>query len=52
MQLCLALLYSLLSQYQLREAQEFGDHMAYLILLRAGHQKSDMTCESVYGNKM
>nr|XP_046231509.1 ciliogenesis and planar polarity effector 1 isoform X2 [Scatophagus argus] len=39
-QLCLALLYSLLSQYCLREAQEFGDHMAHLILLRAGHQKN------------
>ncbi|CAG5867458.1 unnamed protein product [Menidia menidia] len=36
--LCLALLYSLLSQYRLREAQELGDHMAHLILLRAGHQ--------------
>ncbi|XP_044029035.1 ciliogenesis and planar polarity effector 1 isoform X2 [Siniperca chuatsi] len=41
--LCLALLYSLLSQYHLREAQELGDHMARLILHRAGHQK-DMTC--------
>ncbi|KAI3362297.1 hypothetical protein L3Q82_012605 [Scortum barcoo] len=37
--LCLALLYSLLSQYCLREAQELGDHMARLILHRAGHQK-------------
>ncbi|KAG8010704.1 Protein JBTS17 [Nibea albiflora] len=42
-QLCLALLYSLLSQYRLREAQELGDHMAYLILHRAGHQKNHTT---------
>ncbi|XP_040914910.1 ciliogenesis and planar polarity effector 1 [Toxotes jaculatrix] len=42
--LCLALLYSLLSQYRLREAQEMGDHMARLILHRAGHQKDNMTC--------
>ncbi|XP_068609265.1 ciliogenesis and planar polarity effector 1 [Brachionichthys hirsutus] len=42
-QLCLALLYSLLSQYRLREAQELGDHMASLILHTAGHQK-DITC--------
>ncbi|XP_045922847.1 ciliogenesis and planar polarity effector 1 isoform X1 [Micropterus dolomieu] len=41
--LCLALLYSLLSQYRLREAQELGDHMACLILRRAGHQKDNMT---------
>lgn len=47
-QLCLALLYSLLSQYRLREAQEFGDHMARLILHRAGHQKSLLTCESAF----
>lgn len=46
--LCLALLYSLLSQYRLREAQELGDHMARLIQHRAGHQKNDITCESVY----
>ncbi|XP_060931057.1 ciliogenesis and planar polarity effector 1 [Limanda limanda] len=39
--LCLALLYSLLSQYRLREAQELGDHMARLILHRAGHQKDN-----------
>uniref|UniRef100_A0A3B4XUB5 Uncharacterized protein n=1 Tax=Seriola lalandi dorsalis TaxID=1841481 RepID=A0A3B4XUB5_SERLL len=32
--ICLALLYSLLSQYRLREAQELGDHMAHLILHR------------------
>ncbi|XP_019938136.2 ciliogenesis and planar polarity effector 1 [Paralichthys olivaceus] len=38
---CLALLYSLLSQYRLREAQELGDHMARLILHRAGHQKDN-----------
>ncbi|XP_070707145.1 ciliogenesis and planar polarity effector 1 [Pempheris klunzingeri] len=41
--LCLALLYSLLSQYCLREAQELGDHMARLILHRAGHQRDNMT---------
>ncbi|KAK5616788.1 hypothetical protein CRENBAI_020476 [Crenichthys baileyi] len=44
--LCLALLYSLFSQYQLREAQEFGDHMAQLILLRAGNQTDNWTCNS------
>ncbi|XP_023193921.1 protein JBTS17 isoform X1 [Xiphophorus maculatus] len=44
--LCLALLYSLLSQYQLREAQEFGDHMAQLILLRAGNRTDNFTCIS------
>ncbi|XP_041826553.1 ciliogenesis and planar polarity effector 1 isoform X3 [Melanotaenia boesemani] len=42
--LCLSLLYSLLSQYHLREAQELGDHMAQLILLRTGHQKDSLTC--------
>ncbi|XP_072227956.1 ciliogenesis and planar polarity effector 1 [Leuresthes tenuis] len=42
--LCLALLYSLLSQYHLREAQELGDHMAQLILLRAGHQRDRLSC--------
>lgn len=47
-QLCLALLYSLLSQYRLREAQEFGDHMARLVLHRAGHQKSILTCASAF----
>ncbi|XP_037341338.2 ciliogenesis and planar polarity effector 1 [Pungitius pungitius] len=41
--LCLALLYSLLSQYRLRESQELGDHMARLILHRAQHQTDDMT---------
>lgn len=46
--LCLAVLYSLLSQYKLREAQEFGDHMARLILHRAGHYKSTLTCESAF----
>ena len=30
--LCLSLLYSLLSQYRLKEAQELGDHMASLLL--------------------
>lgn len=44
--LCLALLYSLLSQYQLREAQEMGDHMAQLILLRSGLQKTRGTGSS------
>lgn len=47
-QLCLALLYSLLSQYRLREAQEFGDHMARLLLHRAGQQRSILTCESAF----
>ncbi|XP_056287984.1 ciliogenesis and planar polarity effector 1 isoform X2 [Pseudoliparis swirei] len=42
--LCLALLYSLLSQYRLKESQELGDHMARLILHRAGDQKDNMTC--------
>ncbi|KAM3874280.1 ciliogenesis and planar polarity effector 1 [Diretmus argenteus] len=42
--LCLALLYGLLSQYRLREAQGLGDHMARLILHRAGHHKDNMTC--------
>ncbi|XP_030599039.1 ciliogenesis and planar polarity effector 1 isoform X3 [Archocentrus centrarchus] len=41
--LCLALLYSLLSQYQLREAQQLGDHMAQLIQHRARQQKDNMT---------
>ncbi|XP_059214508.1 ciliogenesis and planar polarity effector 1 [Centropristis striata] len=41
---CLALLYSLLSQYRLREAQELGDHMSRLILHRAGHQRDNITC--------
>ncbi|KAF7666285.1 hypothetical protein LDENG_00114050 [Lucifuga dentata] len=41
--LCLALLYGLLSQYHLREAQELGDHMARLILHRAGHQRNNVT---------
>ncbi|XP_073334518.1 ciliogenesis and planar polarity effector 1 [Pagrus major] len=45
-QLCLALLYSLLSQYSLREAQELADHMARLILHRAGHQ-SCITADSL-----
>ncbi|XP_037609215.1 ciliogenesis and planar polarity effector 1 isoform X4 [Sebastes umbrosus] len=45
--LCLALLYSLLSQYRLREAQELGDHMACLILHRAGHQKDNITADSL-----
>ncbi|XP_056875211.1 ciliogenesis and planar polarity effector 1 isoform X3 [Takifugu flavidus] len=44
-QLCLALLYSLLSQYRLRDAQEFGDHMSRLILERAGHQKSPQSSD-------
>ncbi|XP_074546537.1 ciliogenesis and planar polarity effector 1 isoform X2 [Halichoeres trimaculatus] len=41
--LCLALLYSLLSEYRLREAQELGDHMAGLILQRGGHQTDKMS---------
>uniref|UniRef100_A0A7N8WQ10 Ciliogenesis and planar polarity effector 1 n=1 Tax=Mastacembelus armatus TaxID=205130 RepID=A0A7N8WQ10_9TELE len=41
---CLAILYSLLSQYRLREAQELGDHMACLILHRAGHKTDNVTC--------
>ncbi|XP_008284693.1 uncharacterized protein C5orf42 [Stegastes partitus] len=45
--LCLALLYSLLSQYRLREAQELGDHMAQLILHRAGLQKDNTTADSL-----
>ncbi|XP_068429824.1 ciliogenesis and planar polarity effector 1 isoform X2 [Clinocottus analis] len=44
--LCLALLYSLLSQYRLKESQELGDHMARLILHRAGQQKDSMTADS------
>ncbi|XP_038152752.1 ciliogenesis and planar polarity effector 1 isoform X1 [Cyprinodon tularosa] len=44
--LCLALLYSLLSQYHLREGQELGDHMAQLLLLRAGNQTESLTCNS------
>ncbi|KAM4634088.1 ciliogenesis and planar polarity effector 1 [Polymixia lowei] len=40
---CLALLYGLLCQYRLREAQGLGDHMARLILHRAGQQKEDMS---------
>ncbi|XP_041666961.1 ciliogenesis and planar polarity effector 1 isoform X2 [Cheilinus undulatus] len=43
-QLCLALLYSLLSEYRLREAQELGDHMACLILKRAGHERNNGNC--------
>ncbi|KAM6975927.1 LOW QUALITY PROTEIN: ciliogenesis and planar polarity effector 1 [Tautogolabrus adspersus] len=45
--LCLALLYSLLSEYRLREAQELGDHVARLILLRVGHQKENPTALEV-----
>lgn len=48
-QLCLALLYSLLSQYRLRDAQELGDHVASLVLHRAGHQKSPQSCEPAFG---
>ncbi|KAK5852080.1 hypothetical protein PBY51_023582 [Eleginops maclovinus] len=44
--LCLALLYSLLSQYHLRDAQELGDHMARLILDRTGNQEDTLTGES------
>ncbi|KAM9841669.1 LOW QUALITY PROTEIN: ciliogenesis and planar polarity effector 1 [Aulostomus maculatus] len=42
--LCLALLYSLLSQYHLREAQELVDHMASLILHRSGHLRGNTAC--------
>ncbi|XP_054613801.1 ciliogenesis and planar polarity effector 1 isoform X2 [Dunckerocampus dactyliophorus] len=42
--LCLALLYSLLAQYHLREAMELGEHMAHLVLHSAGHYSSDATC--------
>ncbi|KAM9306622.1 LOW QUALITY PROTEIN: ciliogenesis and planar polarity effector 1 [Pholidichthys leucotaenia] len=42
---CLGLLFSLLSQYQLREAQEFGDHMARLILNRAGLRKDSVVTD-------
>ncbi|XP_028274109.1 ciliogenesis and planar polarity effector 1 isoform X3 [Parambassis ranga] len=45
--LCLALLYSLLSQYQLREAQELGDHMAQLLLHRVGGQRDNQTADSL-----
>ncbi|KAF3702035.1 Protein JBTS17 [Channa argus] len=45
--LCLALLYSLLSQYRLKEAQELGDHMACLILHRAGDQSDKITANSL-----
>uniref|UniRef100_A0A3B4AUS7 Ciliogenesis and planar polarity effector 1 n=1 Tax=Periophthalmus magnuspinnatus TaxID=409849 RepID=A0A3B4AUS7_9GOBI len=37
--LCLALLYSLLSQYHLKQAQELGDHMVCLILQTHKHQE-------------
>ena len=39
--LCLALLYGLLFQYRLREAQALGDHMARLILYSDGHLNQD-----------
>nr|XP_057917617.1 ciliogenesis and planar polarity effector 1 isoform X2 [Doryrhamphus excisus] len=42
--LCLALLYSMLAQYHLREAMELGEHMAHLVLHNAGHYSSDATC--------
>ncbi|XP_034565265.1 ciliogenesis and planar polarity effector 1 isoform X2 [Notolabrus celidotus] len=48
--LCLALLYSLLSEYRLREAQELGDHMAGLILHRAGDQMDN--CTSAAANSL
>ncbi|XP_034047925.1 ciliogenesis and planar polarity effector 1 isoform X2 [Thalassophryne amazonica] len=41
--LCLALLYGLLSQYHLKEAQGLGDHMARLILYRSGHHMDNVT---------
>lgn len=44
--LCLALLYSLLSQYQLKEAQQLGDHMSQLILYRARQEKDSLTSKT------
>ncbi|XP_061703718.1 ciliogenesis and planar polarity effector 1 isoform X3 [Syngnathoides biaculeatus] len=44
--LCLALLYSFLSQYQLREAMELGEHMAHLLLHSAGYHNNRTTCTS------
>ncbi|XP_026029615.1 ciliogenesis and planar polarity effector 1 isoform X4 [Astatotilapia calliptera] len=44
--LCLALLYSLLSQYQLKEAQQLGDHMSQLILYRARQEKDSVTSKT------
>ncbi|XP_053708695.1 ciliogenesis and planar polarity effector 1 isoform X1 [Synchiropus splendidus] len=43
MRFCLALLYSLLSNYQLKEAQEFGENMAHTVLHKTGHHKDDNT---------
>ncbi|KAM9820132.1 LOW QUALITY PROTEIN: ciliogenesis and planar polarity effector 1 [Neosynchiropus ocellatus] len=43
MRFCLALLYSLLSNYQLREAQEFGENMAHTVLHKTGLHKDDNT---------
>ncbi|KAK2819157.1 hypothetical protein Q5P01_024718 [Channa striata] len=45
--LCLALLYSRLSQYKLKEAQELGDHMACLLLHRAGDEGDNITSNSL-----
>ncbi|KAM9793985.1 ciliogenesis and planar polarity effector 1 isoform 1-T1 [Syngnathus typhle] len=42
--LCLALLYSLLSQYHLREAVELGEHMAHLALHNADRHNNHATC--------
>uniref|UniRef100_A0AAV2J046 Uncharacterized protein n=1 Tax=Knipowitschia caucasica TaxID=637954 RepID=A0AAV2J046_KNICA len=43
--LCLALLYSLLSQYNLKQAQELGDHMSFLILRSTGNQEESLQCK-------
>ncbi|XP_077479688.1 ciliogenesis and planar polarity effector 1 [Stigmatopora argus] len=42
--LCLALLYSHLSQYHLREAVEVGEHMVHLALHNAGQHNNQMNC--------
>ncbi|XP_077398572.1 ciliogenesis and planar polarity effector 1 isoform X2 [Vanacampus margaritifer] len=42
--LCLALLYSLLSQYRLREAIELGEHVAHLALHNVGQHYNHTTC--------
>ncbi|XP_077593889.1 ciliogenesis and planar polarity effector 1 [Stigmatopora nigra] len=42
--LCLALLYSHLSQYHLREAVEVGEHMVHLALHNAGHHNNQINC--------
>lgn len=39
----MALLYGLLSQYRLREAQELGDHMARVVLQRTRHLNNSIS---------